>query len=87
MSKTMIGMKIFEMTPSGKHEVIEIETERLDNSDDQKEVINSMIDMIFKNEGMWMSFQDRGFVIRGLASKTITIESVYADLVGEFERE
>lgn len=77
MTKTMIGMRIFEMTETGLEEVIQIETEPLTDPKDQKEALEVMTDMVFKNDSLYVVFQDQALVMRGLKTKTVVIKAVF----------
>jgi hypothetical protein len=77
MTRTMKAIKIFEMTENGLQEVFEIETERVDDIERQKEAIENLTEMAFKNDSMFMINEFGSFIIRGLKEKTIVFKIVF----------
>lgn len=87
MKKTMIGLKILEMTQTGLQEIIEMETERLEDPDAQKEAIDQVTQMLFKHDSMFLQVEDKSFVIRGLPNKTIVVRGVFHLESGQFSED
>jgi hypothetical protein len=77
MTRTMKAIKIFEMTNNGLQEIFELETERLDDEERQKEAIKTLTEMAFKNDSLFMSNEFGSFIIRGLKEKTIVFKIVF----------
>jgi len=77
MTKTMIAIELFEMTPNGLLKVIEMETEEITKLEDQQASLSQLTETLYKNDKMYMVFENQGFVIRGLETKTIVLKGKY----------
>lgn len=77
MKRTMIAIKVFEMTETGLQEVFELETERVDDVEKQKDAISKLTEMAYQNDSIFMSNEFGSFVIRGLKEKTIVFRIVF----------
>ena len=78
MTKTMVGIKILEMTQTGLHEVVELETEEpLTDPERQQAALSVITEMAYENDKMFLVVEDKAFVIRGLDKKTIVVKGVF----------
>lgn len=75
--KTFVGIKILEMTDSGLHEIIQIESEPSKSEEEWQKSISDMVELIFKHEGLYMSLGDQGFVLKNISKKTIVVKGVF----------
>lgn len=79
-STTMIGIKVFEMTPNGLQEVVELPTVKpLTDEKEQQEAIDGLIEMAYNNDKMYLSMNTLGFAIQGLKNKTIVVKGIFKD--------
>jgi len=78
MIKTMIGIKILELTANGLVEIFELETEPLDDAEKQAQSIEVLTKMAFEKETMFLTTEFGSLVIRGMSTKTIVFRSVFA---------
>jgi len=78
MTNAMIAVKIFEMTSNGLQEIVELPTTApLHTDEEQREAIDSIVNMAYENDKMFLSMEYIGFSIQGLKNKTIVVRGVF----------
>lgn len=77
MTKVMKAIKILEMTNNGLQEVYEMETERVEKKEDQMKAIETMTEMAFSQDSMFIENEYGSFVIRGMSKKTLVFRIVF----------
>jgi hypothetical protein len=78
MMKTLIGVKILQMTDSGLQEIASIMSEN--PSKDPKEwseTFSELIGMFYKNEKAYMVTENLGFCVNNLKDKTIVVRGIF----------
>ena len=81
MNTALIGISILEMTSGGLHEVCEIETERITDSEDQKQLLTELTESLYTKDDFFATLDSGvGVVIRGLKNKTIVLRGVFEGL-------
>jgi hypothetical protein len=75
--KTLVGIQILEMTASGLKEIVTIESEPVKDPKAWQEGINEITEKIYENGSIFMSFQDQGFVLKDIKSKTIVVKGIF----------
>jgi hypothetical protein len=80
MTRTMIGIKILELTTNGLQEIFEVECEPIDTSDEvrQAEAFEKITAMFFNQDSVYMTTDCGSVIVRGLATKTIVLRAVFA---------
>jgi len=80
MKRSMIGIKILELTANGLQEIYELETEPIDTTDEvrQAQAFEKITDMFFSQDSVYMTTDRGSVVVRGLATKTIVLRAVFA---------
>ena len=80
MIKTMIGIKILELTANGLVEIFELETEPISIEDDVRvsEAFDTMTKMFFEQDSIYLTTDHGSMVVRGMANKTIVLRAVFA---------
>lgn len=77
MKQIMVGIKLFQLTPSGMVEVIEFETERLPDKKRQQEAIETLTDMLYSHDSMFLTFQEQSLVIHNIKKGTFRTQAVF----------
>jgi hypothetical protein len=77
MKQIMVGLKIFQLTSNGLVEVIEFETERLPDKKRQQEAIETLTEMLYNNDSMFLTFEDQSVVLHNMKKNTFRTQAVF----------
>ena len=77
MKQIMVGIKLFQLMPSGMVEVIEFETERLTDKEKQQEAIETLTDMLYSHDSMFLTFEEQSLVIHSIKKGTFRTQAVF----------
>ena len=77
MKQIMVGIKLFQLMPSGMVEVIEFETERLPDKKRQQEAIETLTEMLYNNDSMFLTFEDQSVVLHNMKKNTFRTQAVF----------